>query len=311
MTFDADLRWTSLLVVGLLFAGTLCGRALKRAAPESAAVANLNDRMNSWWLMCLVFAAALVLGKNVAVALFGLLSFLALREFLTLTPTRLADHRTLFWSFFVFTPLQYYLVAIGWYGLFSILVPVYVFLCVPVLGALAGDTSRFLERTAKIQWGLMVCTYSLSHAPALLFLDVPGRPNENAKLLVFLVLVAELSDVFQYVWGKLAGSWLMAPLVSPAKTWEGFIGGVATATLAGFLLRRLTPFDAAEAAAMSLVIALAGVAGGLAMSAIKRDSGVKDYGVLLAGHGGVLDRLDSLCFAAPVFFHLTRYFFAI
>jgi len=172
-----------------------------------------------------------------------------------------------------------------------------------------GDTDRFLERIAEIQWGLMVCVYCVSHAPALLMLDIPGYGGENAKLLLYLILVVELSDVLQYVWGKLFGRRPIAPTVSPNKTVEGFVGGIASATALGTALWWMTPFRPWQAAAMALVATLMGFAGGLTMSAIKRDRGVKDFGHVLAGHGGVLDRIDSLCFAGPVFFHLTRYFF--
>ena len=272
-------------------------------------VENINARIYSWWVMVSVVSVAILAGRIGAVILFALVSFFALREFVTLTPTRRGDHRTLFYGFFVSIPLQYYLIAIDWYGLFSILIPVYAFLYVPTRSALSGDTENFLVRIAVIQWGLMVCVYCVSHAPALLMLDIPGYQGQNAKLLLYLILVVELSDVLQYVWGKLCGRHAIAPTVSPQKTVEGFVGGVVSATAIGTALWWLTPFRPWQAAAMSLVITLMGFAGGLTMSAIKRDRGVKDFGAAIAGHGGILDRIDSLCFAGPVFFHLTRYFF--
>lgn len=312
LSVDQELLWLFGGVLGLLLLATVIGRILKRTVTSEAAraiVENLRARVRSWWAMCAVFVIALLSGGVGSVVLFGLLSFLALREFITLTPTRRGDHRTLFWCFFVLTPLQYVLVGMQWYGLFSILIPVYAFLFIPTRSALAGDTEQFLERTAKMQWGLMVCVYCVSHAPALLILAIPGYQGQNAKLLLFLVLVVQLSDVLQYVWGKLLGQTKIAPVVSPNKTWEGFLGGVGCVTIIGGALWWVTPFTPWQAAAMSLTIALMGFAGGLTMSAIKRDSGVKDYGTLIEGHGGVLDRIDSICFAAPVFFHLTRYFF--
>jgi phosphatidate cytidylyltransferase len=252
---------------------------------------------------------ALATGGVGSLVLFGFTSFWALREFVTLTPTRPGDHRTLFWVFFVITPLHYYLLATGWYGLFVVFIPVYAFLFIPLRTAMAGDCERFLERTAKIQWGLMICVYCVSHAPALLLLDIPGYAKQNGKLLFFFVLVTQISDVLQYVWGKTLGKHKIAPHVSPNKTVEGFIGGIASATLIGTALWWATPFKPWQAAGMSLAITLMGFAGGLVMSAIKRDRGVKDYGALIEGHGGVMDRIDSICFAAPVFFHLTRYYF--
>jgi phosphatidate cytidylyltransferase len=309
---DPQLLWLFGGVLGILVVSSATGAVLKarvRSEAGQATVANLNARIRAWWVMSAVFALTVLSGGLGSLVLFGLLSFLALREYLTLAPTRRADHRTLFWSFFVFTPLQYVLVGLNWYGLFSILVRVYAFLFVPTRIAIAGDTENFLERAAKIQWGLMVCVYCVSHAPALLMLEIPGFERQNAKLLMFLIVVDQLSDVFQYVWGKLFGKRKIAPTVSPNKTVEGFVGGVLTATLVGTGLWWATPFAPLEAAGMSLAIALMGFFGGLVMSAIKRDRGVKDFGTMIEGHGGILDRIDSVCFAAPVFFHLTRYYF--
>jgi phosphatidate cytidylyltransferase len=300
-------------VLVVLVVASIAGAVLARRVTSDSAratVGNLNDRIRAWWVMCAVFTIALLARGAGSILLFALISFFALREFITLTATRHGDHRTLLWVFFVVMPVQYWLVWHDWYGLFAIFIPVYVFLLVPTRSALAGDTEHFLGRTATIQWALMICVYCVSYAPALLTLEVGGFENEGAKLLLFLVIVVHSSDVAQYIWGKLFGRHPIAPTVSPNKTWEGFLGGIATATLLGTGLWWITPFTPWQAALMSVVITLMGFAGGLTMSAIKRDRGVKDFGTLIAGHGGVLDRIDSLCFAAPVFFHLTRYFFA-
>ena len=312
MSLDRDLRLLYGGILVLLAVASIAGAILARTVTSEggrATVANLNARIRAWWWMCLVFAVALATGGFASVVLFGLVSFLALREFLTLTPTRAEDHRALFWTFFVFAPIQYVLVAIGWYGLFSVLIPVYAFLFIPTRIVLEGETTSFLERAAKIQWGLMICVYCVSHAPALLMLDIPGYERENAKLLFFLVLVVQASDVLQYLFGKTLGRTPIAPNVSPNKTWEGFAGGVVAASALGAALYWVTPFSPLAAAGMSLLITLMGFAGGLTMSAIKRDRGVKDFGAMIEGHGGIMDRIDSICFSAPVFFHLTRFFY--
>jgi len=300
-------------VLTLLVVASIAGRILRvrfATGAASATVDNINARIRAWWVMALLFAAATATGGWGSIVLFNITSFLALREFVTLAPTRPADHRALFSCFFIVTPLQYALIALGQYGLFSILVPTYVAIFIAIRTALSGDTERFLERTATNQWGLMICVYFVGYVPALMMLRIPGYEGQNAKLIFFLVLVVQLSDVLQYVWGKSIGRRPVAPAVSPNKTWEGFVGGVVSATLIGTAIWWATPFSPTVAAIMSLVITLMGFAGGLIMSAIKRGRGVKDYGTLIAGHGGVLDRIDSLCFAAPVFFHLTRYFYA-
>ncbi len=309
------------VVLGLLAIAYGVGQVLRRqsyAAIDSPLVRMFNQRVQAWWMMCAILLAAFLFGRSATVVLFGLLSFWALREFITLTPTRMGDHRTLFWVFFLFTPAQYVLVGWDRYEIYSILIPVYGLLFIPARVALAGDYRRFLERTAKIQAGLLVCVYCLSHAPALLYLELKKGNSTgtemvdwvgNAGLLFYFILLSQAADVLQYGWSKLLGKRVIAPEINASRTWEGFIGGVASTALLGTLLFWVTPFNPFQSACMSLVIAVMGFAGGMTMSAIKRDRGVTDYGTLVQGHAGVLDRIDALCFAAPVFYHLTRVFF--
>jgi len=304
-------------VLVLLAAATGVGQFLK-LYPESglnaAAVRSFNQRLRAWWLMCSVLAAALLIGNAATVVLFGAISFWALREFITLTPTRLGDHRALFWVFVLFTPLQYLLIGttVRSHGeLYNVMIPVYAFLFILTRVAVSGDYKRFLERTAKIQAGLLICVYCLSFAPALLFLNLKEGDSQGAnfRLLFFFILMVQLSDALHFLWSRLVGRHVIAATISPSKTWEGFLGGTASATLLGAALWWATPFEPWGAAGISMLISVMGFAGGMTMSAIKRDRGVKDYGTLVEGHGGVLDRIDSLCFAAPVVFHITRYFF--
>ena len=312
-----DMRTWGLVVGVLVLLGAATGivQMLKRRADsgiDSAVLETFRLRVRAWWALFTILAAAFIIGRPATVILFGLISFWALREFITLTPTRPGDHRTLFWVFFVFTPVQFILVGLGMYELYSILIPVYAFLFIPVRIAMSGDHKRFLERSAKTMTGLLICVYCLSYAPALLTLPLPDEyAGSNIGLLFFLVLMAQLSDALQYAWAQLPSKHVIVPTISPTKTWEGFLGGTASATLLGAALSFVTPFPYWLAALMSLVIAVMGFAGSLTMSAIKRDRGVKDYGTLVEGHGGVLDRVDSLCFAAPVFFHFTRYFLIV
>ena len=309
---DFKLRAMAGGVVALLIIASSIGYILKlRTKSEKGreVAQNLNARIRAWWVMAIIFFMAIASGSIGSLILFGIVSFLALREYVTLTPTKRADHRVLFWAFFVITPLQYLLIGIRWYGLFSIFIPVYAYLLVPIRNVIAGDCKEFLARTSKIQWGLMVCVYFVSYAPALLSLKIEEYHGENGELLFFLVAVVQLSDVLQYVFGKCFGRHPIAPGISPNKTIEGFIGGVTSAVFIGTLLSWITPFTPWQAALLSLIIALMGFWGGLVMSAIKRDRGVKDYGTTIPGHGGIMDRIDSLCFAAPIFFHLTRYYF--
>jgi phosphatidate cytidylyltransferase len=316
-----DGRTIILLVVVLSILGiTLIVGEVIRRQPEStinpAAVKAFNLRVRAWWLMFLILTASFLPRTPLPTfVLFFFVSFWALREFITLTPTRMGDHRTLFWVFFLFTPLQYILVAQGikCYGLYSIFIPVYVYLFIPARIALAGDFKRFLERAAKIQAGILICVYALSYAPALLYLEyeVEGVPWEgsSAGVLCYLILVVQIGELMQYVWSRFLGKRVIAPAINSSRTWEGFFGGVLTTTLIGAVLYWVTPYNPWQAAFVSMVTAVMGFAGSMTMSAIKRDRGVQDYGTLVEGHAGILDRVDSLCFAAPVFFHLTLFFF--
>ncbi len=297
----------------VLVIASLVGYALKTFVAKDqphAVIDNLNARIKAWWVMVLVISGAFLFGKDGVIVLFLFISFVALREFMTLTYTRSGDHNALAASFFIVLPAQYFFIYIEWYGLYSIFIPVYAFLILPILEVTAGDTTRFLERAAKMQWGLMICVFCISHVPALLTLEIPGYEGRNILLIVFLVLVVQSSDVLQYVWGKLFGKHKIAPDVSPSKTLEGLVGGVLSATALGASLWWITPFTVWQAALMALAVNVMGFLGGLVMSAIKRDRGVKDWGHMIEGHGGMLDRLDSVVFAAPVFFHATRHWWA-
>jgi phosphatidate cytidylyltransferase len=310
---DATLMWLFGAVLFALIIFNSAGSILKnrrRRETVRSTIDTLNARIRAWWKMCIIFGLSILLGRIGALVVFAAISFLAMREYMTLVPTRRGDHRTLFWSFFVIMPLQYYLVGAQRYGLFSIMIPVLAFIFVPTSIAIAGDTSNFLERSAKIQFGLMVCVYCLSHAPALLLLNIPGLAGHNARLLLYLGFVDQMSDILQYVWDKLIGKHKIAWRVSPNKTWEGFAGGVVSATGIGAALWWATPFTPLQSAGMSFMICLLGFAGSLVISALKRDIGIKDFGVVIEGQGGILDHVDSLCFAAPIFFHLVRYYFA-
>ncbi len=310
MSSQAQAVWLFVGIGGVLVLATLIGRVLaaRAGADHRATIDNLNARINAWWVMALLVGLAFVFGRVGVLVLFFLVSLLALREFVTLLPTRRGDYWALVAAFYVALPLQYLWVGMGWYGMFSVFIPVYAFLLLPILAAMGDDTTRFLGRAAKVQWGLMISVFCISHVPALMALDIPGFAHRNLLLIAFLVVVVQSSDVLQYVWGKLCGRHRIAPALSPSKTWEGFLGGVASASLLGGLLWWITPFSFFQAVGMALVICLMGFLGGLVMSAIKRDRGIKDWGHMIEGHGGVLDRLDSVCFAAPVFFHVTRYF---
>ena len=304
------LLWLLAGVGTILVLASIVGEVLRaRLSPagENPVIENLNARINAWWVMVICLALAFIAGKPGVVLLFALCSFAALREFLTLTTHNRADHWSLVACFFLILPLQYAFLATDWYGMYSIFIPVYAFLLLPVLSSLRGSTKDFLIRVSETQWALMICVYCASHVPALLYLQIPGFEGRNVILIAYLIFVVQLSDVLQYVWGKLIGRTKVAPTLSPSKTWEGLIGGTLSATAIGTALYWMTPFSPLQATGMCLLITIMGFFGGIVMSAIKRDRGIKDWGHLIAGHGGFLDRLDSVIFAAPIFFHVTRW----
>lgn len=328
-------------------------RRYKDYGVDPAVLDTLAGRIRFWWLLFGSLTCAFLFGHIVTVLLFLFISFWALREYITLTKTRPADHHTLFWIFFLATPLQFILVSLSndffmeifgctTYQVYSILIPAFAFLMIPAAIACSNDYTSFLERVAKIEVGLLICVYSLSFAPALLTIDLSAANNvkqqepvvsltmggeldeiisstinsetaivnrPNRLLLFFFVLIVQISDVFQYLWSHIRFRHVIAPLINQTKTWEGVFGGAATTALVGTALWIFTPFpNWWQPGAIAFAVSMMGFAGAMTMSAIKRDRGVPDYGTLIEGHSGVLDRIDSLCFSAPIFFHLAYIF---
>jgi phosphatidate cytidylyltransferase len=312
LTVDQQVALLFVLLFGLLALATaaLVGWSLKH--PDERSEAAKRD-LYAVWIAAVLFWAAWISGAAGATLLFGLVSFLALREFITLQHTRRSDHRSLILAFFVALPLQYLFVARRHFDLFTVFIPVYVFIAIPVASALAGDPQRFLERNAKIQWGIMVCVFGLSHAPALLLLDFPRHEGRGAFLLFFLVVVVAVAQLVQ----EAASRWLrrrpVARQISRSFSWRAFGLGVAAAALAGALLYWITPFKAGQALVIAALAAGCGSLGEFVMKALKRDAGVHHWGnrSSVTGAVGLLDRVAPLCFAAPVFFHSVRWYFQV
>ena len=292
---------------GLLLIASLIVAGMRRSRP-GVDYAELSARVNSWWVMVGVFATAMALSPLLSLLFLGFVSFLALKEYLSLIPTRRADRRVLLWAYLAI-PLQFYWVGIGWYGMFIIFIPVYLFMLMPMRMVLIGETAGFLHAAGSLHWGLMLTVFNLSHVAYLLALPAATNPAGGAAgLVLFLMFLTQFNDVMQYVWGKTFGKHKIIPKVSPKKTWEGFLGGVATTTLLAWgIAPWLTPLTGWEAPVAGLLIGLAGFVGDVNISALKRDLGVKDSGNLIPGHGGILDRVDSLTFTAPLFFHYLYY----
>ncbi len=297
-----------LLILAVLIVATVFVAGLQRARPRKD-FSELSARVRAWWVMAAVFLAAILVSNRISLVFFGLLSFWAMKEYITLLKTRPADHHALVFTFLAI-PIQYYWIGIGWYGMFIIFIPVYMMLALPVRMVLSKETAGFVASASQIQLGLMLFVFGLSHMGYLLTFPTIGDTTANGRtFILFLVFVVEMSDVLQYIWGKTLGRHKILPTISPNKTWEGFIGGIASAMLLSLAIRFLTPFSIGETLMVSFFITVAGFCGGAVMSAVKRDFGVKDFGTVIPGHGGMLDRVDSLCYAAPIFFHYVRYFY--
>ena len=278
----------------------------------NAELKNAPNLLGTSWFMVVVFWMAWVAGDTVATVLFALIAFFALREFITLSPTRRSDHRSLILAFFVVLPIQFLLVATRRFNLFTVFIPVYVFLAIPVVSALAGDTQRFLERNAKLQWGIMVCIYGMSHVPALLLLDFKDYEGKGAFLVFFLVMVVQTCMLVQHLLTRRLKRPPSAPQVSKSFNWYSWMLGMLVGSFVGGLLSFITPFNPGQALAMAFIACVAGSMGHLVMKALKRDRGVTAWGqrgMSVTGANGLLDRVDALCFAAPIFFHSARWYF--
>ncbi len=279
-----------------------------RSRLQVSARSELVSRIQSWWVMLVIFTVAMAITRNLSLIFFAFVSFLALKEYLSLVPTRRADRRVMFWAYLTI-PAQYLLVGVEWYGMFIILIPVYAFLLLPMRMVLAGETRHFLRAAGTLHWGVMAMVFSISHVAYLLVLPEEINPGAGGGgLVLYLVFLTQFNDVAQYCWGKLLGRHKVLPTISPGKTSEGLIGGVITTlALAWLLAPWLTPMSPGQALAAGLLIGMGGFIGDVTISALKRDLGVKDSGSLLPGHGGILDRIDSLIYTAPLFFHFIYY----
>ena len=299
-----------LFIVGLIF-GILSvvslGLFIFGKIKPKANIKELKDRTKSWWIMSAMFIGATVFSTKISYIAIAFLSFVAFREIYSLLGFRQSDRRAIFWAFLAI-PIQYYLAYLGWYGAYIIFIPVVMFLFLPLRLVLKGDTKGIVSSMASLQWILMLTVFGISHMAYLLSLpDLEGFSAGGRGLLLFLVFLTEINDVMQFVWGKLFGKHKIIPKISPNKTWEGFIGGVISTTAIGYGLGFLTPLSTEYLLLVSFLVAIAGFVGDVVMSSVKRDVGVKDTGTAIPGHGGVLDRIDSLAYTAPVFFHLVYY----
>lgn len=301
-----DLLIIVFLIFGLLTFTSLLFFVVGKIKPK-ANLKELKDRTKSWWVMAIVFICATLINTTISYFAIALLSFIAFRELYSVLGFRQTDRRAIFWAF-LSIPIQYYLAYIGWYGAYIIFIPVVMFLFLPLRLVLKGDTAGITKSMSTLHWILMLTVFGISHMAYLLSLpEIEGFASGGRGLLLFLVFLTEINDVMQFTWGKIFGKHKIIPKVSPNKTWEGFIGGIISTTIIGYFLGFLTPLNVNQVVFVSFMIAISGFFGDIVMSSIKRDIGVKDMATTIPGHGGILDRIDSLAYTAPVFFHIVYY----
>lgn len=298
---DRELMTVVYVIFGILIFATTLFFVIGKLKPQ-ANLSELKSRTRSWWIMASLVLGAVLINTTLCYVALAFLSFTAFRELYSVLDFRDSDRRAVFWGY-VAIPIQYYLAYIKWYGAFIIFIPVVMFLVLPLRLVLKGDTKGIIKSMSSLQWILMLTVFGLSHMAYLLSLS----PNEGRGMLLFLVFLTEINDVMQFTWGKLLGRHKIVPKVSPNKTWEGFIGGIISTTLIGYFLGFLTPLQPMQVVFVSFLLACSGFIGDIVMSSVKRDIGIKDMGSSIPGHGGILDRIDSLAYTAPVFFHLVYY----
>lgn len=295
-------------IVAVLIISTFITKIMKQKNNTSG-LKEVEMRIRSWWVMFIIFTFALLIHSTISLIFMAVLCFLALKEYFSLIPFNRSHRLVLFWAYMTI-PIQFLLIYLGWYGMFIVFIPVYMFLLIPIQAIIVGETKNFLRSIATVQWGVMLMVFGLSHLAFLLVLPGQEESIAGAGLVLFLVVLTQANDVAQFLWGKMLGKKKIVPKVSPNKTWAGFIGGVLTTTVLAVILAPLiTPFSLFSSIIAGLYIGLTGFIGDVNISALKRDLNIKDTSAIIPGHGGILDRVDSLTYTAPLFFHFTRYFY--
>ena len=306
--FDIPIHsfYMMIIVLGLLVISSGITYFLTIKHPNSD-FKELSMRIKSWWIMIGILFAVLLSSKGIAITFFGFLSFLMLKEFLSIVPTRIDDRQVIFWAY-IAIPIQYFWIYLEWYGMFIVFMPIFIFLIIPMRMVLIGETSGFIRAAGILTWTSMLSVFNIGHIAYLLVLPEKNLAAGNVGLVLFILFMTQFNDVCQYVWGKNLGRHKIVPKVSPNKTWEGFIGGLITITLCSSVVAPLlTPLTAIQGAGAGALISFSGFIGDVVISSVKRDLQIKDSGNLIPGHGGLLDRLDSLSYTAPLFFHYLYY----
>lgn len=294
------------IIFGVLTICSTCFWLLSKGK-KSDLFTELITRTKSWWYMALGIAIIITAPSIVGTVIMAYVSFVALREVLSIGKFREADRAALFAAYFSI-PIQYFLAYKMYYHQFLYFIPLIMYMGLAIILMLTGKTSKIGRSMSLIPSVLLMTVYMPSHIVLLFNMDFASFSAGPGGLIIFLIMLTEFNDVFQFAWGKLLGKRKILPSISPSKTWEGFIGGILTTAILAFLIRFLTPLSGTQALITGFVLGIMGFVGDTLISAIKRDLELKDTDDLIPGHGGAMDRLDSIIITAPVFYHLLRFF---
>lgn len=305
---DATIQTILTICLSILLFFTLLFYAWRFVRPRPF-LKEMLDRTHSWWVIFFLYILFFCIEKNLGYVGLALLSASALYEFLG----KLDDSqvpRSLRWLCFIMVPVQFVLCWRSEFLPAVVLIPVVFFVLGTVIVLLFEKTKVIITAPATALWAMLINVYGFAHLALLLsFPALPGSPTGAQGLFLFYIFLTQFNDVLQFLWGTILGRHKIHTEISPKKTWEGLIGGVVTTAVLAVLLHDLTPFDVTQSVIVGLLLATTGFLGDLTVSAIKRSLGLKDMGTVIPGHGGILDRIDSIVLSSLIYFYLVLYWF--
>lgn len=290
---------------GLLIFATVISYIFRHLKPQNQTFPKVLKIIGGWWIICALLTFSILLGQHGIVLLFLIASLLGLREYLSVQKLEFVRTPELA-AMAVLTVAHYSFIILGWKNIFLFIVPLMSFIFLPYFFLARRKINGLIQNLWASQSALMLCVYFLSFVPGLVFLnDNPTaiRKIDPIAAFLFLFFTTELNDVFQFISGKLFGKLKLVAEISPNKTVAGFIGGLlCTSILSVIIAPIMLEINLWQSALLGFCISASGMSGDLMFSSLKRTYNVKDFSDLIPGHGGVLDRLDSMVFTAPTLY---------
>lgn len=280
-----------------------------RAVKPRAFLAEMITRTHSWWIIYALSILFFCINPSLGFVGLALLAIGAWHEFNLRLPAGLMPQRVR-WMVTIFIVFEFFAAAQGAVLLTMAFLPISLFVLVTIWVLLFEPRTSAMTAPSTAMWGLSITALGLSHLALLLALPkMPSFAGSMAGILLYYIFLTQFNDVLQFLWGTIFGKHKIAPDLSPKKTWEGFLGAAATTTIIAFLLRDMTPFSAIQSLIVGAILAISGYFGDLNISAVKRNLNIKDMGQVIPGHGGLLDRLDSITLSSLVYVYLIVYWF--